>query len=153
MSTPGEDAFEVLKNDPKYEKKYLNSFQMQEDARNPFLKVIPLEFDDFFPTKVCHILCITGPFSGWDNDSVSECMGRLEEVYEDFAKYEVHIMIDEEAEDVQSAGEDKMQETEDAFTQFIEEYNAEELGFTYHGKLNATAIQDKIAAVIVAFYS
>lgn len=150
---PSLDAFNDLKNNDTYKNKYLSTFEIEEDTKNPFLKVIPLKFDDFFPSKVCHIVCITGPFTDWDDDSVSECIERLKEVYKDFAKYEVHIIIDEEAEDVQSAGEEEMQNTEDLFNEFMESYNASDYGFTYHGKLSATAIQEKIAAVVTTFYS
>lgn len=145
-----EDYFDSLKQN-QYENKYLDKYTLGTNPKNPICNVVPLSSGDFFGPYVCNVIVLTGVYVDWDEDSVSEAKQRIIDTYDKFVKYELHIMIDGTAENVQDADEDDYAEMVADLVDLANELA--EYGVLYYGQLDEGAIKEKIAEILEAFYT
>lgn len=162
---PSKNKLESLKADPAQKPNYVDRYDIDEDKINPLSQVVPnlkgaiedVKVKPFFGPFVLNIVCITGPYvrteddgGGWDDEEVTKCKELIKEGYKDFAHYETHFIIDEDAEAVQEEdNEEAMEETEELLEALCDEL--EECGFTYHGRKDTTEIATKIDDIIKEF--
>lgn len=153
MTNPSEEFYETLKAEEENVKRYIDRYDMDADEANPLVHVTPNQVDDFFGPKVINIVCITGPYSGFDWDAVEECITRLQEVYDQFISYETHFIIDEDADDWQNASDDTKDDTTEEFESLINDYDSNSIGIYYWGPLQQDALQSKIRELLQDFYA
>jgi hypothetical protein len=151
MSSPSETIYDYFKG-TVYPSKYLDKFTLSKNPVNPLLNVVPLEGGDFFAPKVCNVVCLTGPYVSWDWTSVAAAIARLAVVYDQFAKYESHFIIDADSDDILHASPTDLTEMDNNFIDLMATYSAGSYGIFYWGRLNSTALQEKINEILVNFY-
>lgn len=150
MSTPSENAFDTIQQDSKYNEKYIDRFVIGKDKVNPLQNVVPIKCDDFFGTKVCNIICITGPYTDWDDDKLTETLDRLRAIYSIFAKYETHFIFDKEADEYAKLSSTTKNKMKSDYQQLANDGSA--YGLYYWGELSSASLYQKVTELINTFF-
>lgn len=151
--TPSVNAMFGLANG-RYNNEYFSIHDLGTSVINPLQNVVPLDVERFFGTLVLNFLAINGPYLNnddtWDTSPVNECKQLLIDNYENFARYELHIFIDNDSPNINEDTEDGVVTTDGLLAALATELA--DYGVTYHGRLDATAVQSLMEETITAFY-
>jgi len=139
-----EDFANYLKT-TKYPTKYIDIFGLSNSDGNLIANVVPLECDDFFAPKVCNFIILTG---GYNPDNMDAAKARISAVYDQFTKYETHIIVDGSSENISCMTDDQKDDLSSKISSAISGLP----GFSYHGVLESTALPDLIDSIVTAFY-
>lgn len=140
------DAFDAAVSEHRERRRYIDKFN--STSGNPLASVTPTVDADFFPTEVCNVICFTGTFV-YDEEAVAESISQIAEAYEDFPRYEVHLIIDE---DEFEEDEQALDELDEDLTALINDNNAGSIGIFYWGPLGGSSLRDKINQILSDFY-
>lgn len=151
MSTPSETAFGDVKNNEKYKDQYIDDFKLNKDKTNPLMSVVPNKADDFFPSKVCNIVCITGPYTDWKDDTkFKDSFTRLKEVFKDYSKYETHFIFDADADEYKKLSNTTKDDMKTDFQKLADD--GKEYGLFFWGEQTSTNLYKKLVEIIDKFY-
>ncbi len=149
MPQPSETAFDGMKADDRYKKRYMDRFELDVNAEDILANVVPNDVPDFFPGKACNIICLTGIYVDWDSTA---SVARLKATYNDFAKYELHIMIDGDAENITNSSSSQINDMIEQIEDLIADNELGNYGVVFHGKLSTSELNDKLRLIADAFY-
>lgn len=145
----GEDYVNFLKTG-LYKDKYVDIYPLANGVSNPLANIVPLIDDDFFGTKVCNIIVLTGAYIDWDSSSVDQCINRLQTTYDKFVKYETHYIIDGAAPKITCLSDAKKNDMKDRLIELAATLDA--YGVSYDGEASDGALISLIDDIFKTFY-
>jgi hypothetical protein len=157
---PSENKFLAMRESGRFNKQYLDRYNLQKDIVNPLIQLVPaLQLDDngecppFFGPYVLNIVCVTGEYltdiGGWDGESYELARDLFKKAYPSFACYETHVMMDGDSFGVQDGDFLDLLFTEDLMTVMCNELA--DYGFTWHGRLSTIELDEKIEQIVNDF--
>ncbi len=132
-------------------KKYVDQYELDPDATvDPLALVVPTTEDLFFGTYACNVIIYTNLYLTDDLDwdiQVEDSKARLIATYALFAKYELHIFIDSDADGIIDADSGTLTDFDTMLTDLADELA--DYGVVYYGQMTEDDIEAELNDVII----